>query len=239
MSYATRIEIPGVYDLVEQRLRSGRSVRMGFHDRHLSLTALHGSIYKYGIQLCGYNVLADRVLLALIPSRPRAIGLALMNADHAFVRRFDQIHREALSFWRRPFHSCPFADEVAWSVMRYVDIASVRARNANPLDPHALTSAAEHAGLLRHGLLTAPPERLPHPAAWRAFIESRSDERFVEALELCLRTGMTRSNRRVAGASIRPASSGRVCSMADVRRRGSQFMMLCRRRRPSMAQPRV
>ena len=190
MSHGTRIEIPGMYHLVERRLCRGRPAPMGFHDRQLSLAALHGSIYKYGIQLCAYNMLSDRVLLALIPSRPRAISLALLNADQAFVRRFDQIHREVMARWRRPFHCCPFDDEVAWPVMRYVDIAPVRSRHANPLDLHALSSAAEHAGLLRHGLLTAPPERLPHPAAWRAFIESPGDARFVEALELCLRTGM-------------------------------------------------
>jgi hypothetical protein len=190
MSHVAGIEIPGMYHLVEQRLCRGRPAEMGFHDRHLSLAAIHGSIYRHGIQLCAYNMLSDRVLLALIPSRPRAIRLALLNADHAFVRRFDHIHREVLSLRPRPFHCCPFADEVAWSVMRYVDIASVPSGHANPLDPHALSSASEHAGLLRHGLLTAPPERLPHPAAWRAFIDSSGDARFVEALELCLRTGM-------------------------------------------------
>jgi len=96
-------------------------------------------------------------------------------------------------------------------VLRYVDMASAR-DGGKPFDPHALSSAAEHAALLSRGLLTAPPQRLPHPAGWRAFLETPEDERFVQALELCLRTGkpfgpfpFVRRVEEACGRRVRPA----------------------------------
>jgi len=189
MRHMPRFEVPGAFHLVEQRVRGGQSSLKEFHDRHLSLAMIHGSIYKYGIQLGGYNILSDRVLLVLIPKQPDAIRLALMDAGRSPVRRPDEIHHRASPFWERGYCACPFADEVAWRVLRYVDMASVRVRGGEPLDRHALNSAAEHAGFLTHGLLTAPPERLPNPAVWDVYVGSPEDEKFVQALELCLRTG--------------------------------------------------
>ena len=212
MSHVARFEVPGVYHLVEQRVRRDLRAPLEFHERHLSLAALHGSMYKYGIQLCGYNILSDRVLLAVIPEYPRAISLAMMNAAHNFIRRFNEIHHQVAPLWQSQYHSCPFADEVARPVLRYVDRASVRTGDCKPFDPHALSSATEHAGFLTHGLLTAPPEWLPHTADWRAFIESPEDEMFVQALELCLRTGkpfgpfpFVRKVEQACGRHVRPA----------------------------------
>ena len=212
MSHVARVEVPGMLHLVEQRVRRELRAPVEFHDRHLCLATLHGSLYKYGIQLCGYNILSDRVLLAVIPPHPHAISLALMNADHNFVRRFNEIHHRVAPFWQSSYGCCPFADEVAWRVLRYVDMASVRMGDGEPFDPHALSSAAEHAGFLTHGLLTAPPERLPHTADWRDFVESPEDERFVQALELCLRTGkpfgpfpFARKVEQACGRRARPA----------------------------------
>ena len=198
--------------LVEQRVRRELRAPVEFHDRHLCLATLHGSLYKYGIQLCGYNILSDRVLLAVIPQHPLAISLALMNADHNFTRRFNEIHNQVAPFWQSRYDCCPFANEVAWRVLRYVDVASVRMGDGKPFDPHAWSSAAEHAGLVSQGLLTAPPARLPNPAGWHAFLESPEDERFVLALELCLRTGkpfgpfpFVRKVEQLCGRRIRPA----------------------------------
>jgi len=210
MSHLPRVEVPGAFHLVEQRVRGGQSVLKEFHDRHLSLATIHGSIYRYGIQLCGYNILSDRVLLVLIPKQPDAIGLALMNADRSSVGRSDETHRRVPPFWERRYLACPFADEAAWRVLRYVDRASVP-DGEKPFDRHALNSAAEHAGFLTHGLLTAPPERLPSPVAWRAFVDWPEDEKFVQALELCLRTGrpfgplsFVRKVEEACGRHVRP-----------------------------------
>jgi hypothetical protein len=197
---------------VEQRVRRDLRVPLEFHDRYLLLVTLHGSLYMCGVWLCAYNILPDRVLLALIPERPRAIGLAIADADRSFVRRFNEIHHQVAPLWQSRYHSCPFADEVARPVLRYVDRASVRTGDGKPFDPHALSSATEHAGFLTHGLLTAPPEWLPHTADWRAFIESPEDEMFVQALELCLRTGkpfgpfpFVRKVEQACGRHVRPA----------------------------------
>jgi len=212
MSHIPRFELPGAFHLVEQRVRRGQSALKEFHDRHLSLARIHGSIYRYGIQLCGYNILSDRVLLVLIPTQPGAISLALMNADRSSVRRSNDIHRRVPPFWERRYLACPFADEVVWRVLRYVDMASVRVSGGEPLDRHALNSAAEHAGFLTHGLLTAPPERLPNPAVWDVYVGSPEDEKFVQALELCLRTGrpfgplsFVRKVEEACGRRVRPA----------------------------------
>jgi hypothetical protein len=183
------IEVPGMYHLVQQRVRAGRPGLTQFHDRLLTLAALHGSVFRSGMQLCGYNVLSDRVLLVVIPTRPRATGLARFNLNPTFLGRFDEIHRGVAPYWERRHESCPFADEAAWSVLRYVDIGPVRHKHVRAADPHALNSAAEHAGLLVRGLLTAPREKLPRPQAWQAFIESEEDRRFVQVLEQCLRAG--------------------------------------------------
>jgi hypothetical protein len=188
VSYVPRLEVPGVFHLVELRVRSGQIELEEFHNRLLAVAALHGSIFRCGIQLWGYNILSNRVLLVVVPLRPHAIGPALMNADYRFARRFKEAQRRALPFWERGYLACPFADEVAWRVLRYVDMASVP-EGGDVLDSHALSSAAEHAGLLKYGLLTAPPERLPSPMAWRAFLFSHEDEQFGQALEFCLRTG--------------------------------------------------
>ena len=211
MSHIPRVEVPGVFHLVEQRVRGGQSALKEFHDRRLSLAMIHGSIYRHGIQLCGYNILADRVLLVLIPSHPDAIGLALMDADRGSFRRSDEIHHRVSPFWDRGYFACPFADEVAWHVLRYVDRAS-EPHGPTPVDRHALNSAAEHAGLLTHGLLTAPPERLPLPIAWEAFVDTPDDEKFVQALEFCLRTGrpfgpssFVRKVEEACGHRARPA----------------------------------
>jgi hypothetical protein len=211
MRYMPRFEVPGAFHLVERRVRGGQPALSEFHDRHLSLAMIHGSIYKYGIQLCGYNILSDRVLLVLIPTRPEAIGLALMNADRSSVRRFNETHHRVSPFWERSYFACPLADEVAWRVMRYVDMASVRVSGGEPFDRHASNSAAEHAGFLTHGLLTAPPQRLPSPIAWRAFVDLPEDEKFVQALDLCLRTGkpfgplpFVRKVEEACGRRVRP-----------------------------------
>jgi hypothetical protein len=212
MSHIPRVEVPGAFHLVERRVRGGQSALKEFRDRHLSLARIHGSMYRYGVQLCGYNILADRVLLVLIPQQPDAIGHALMDAGHSSVRRSDEIHHRISSFWEPGYFACPFADEVAWRVLRYVDMASVRVSGGEPLDRHALNSAAEHAGFLTHGLLTAPPERLPNPAVWDIYVGSTEDERFVQALESCLRTStpfgplsFVRSVREARGRRVRPA----------------------------------
>ena len=52
MSHVARIEAPGMFHLVEQRVRRDLHAPLEFHDRHLSLATLHASIYKYGIHLC-------------------------------------------------------------------------------------------------------------------------------------------------------------------------------------------
>jgi hypothetical protein len=201
-----------MFHLVEQRVRRDPHLRLEYHDRFLALATLRGSIYKYGILLCGYNILSDRVLLVVIPRRPHAISLALMNAGCNLIRRFNEIHHQVAPFWQSRYDSCPFADEVAWPVLRYVDLASVRTNVSDPFDPCALSSAAEHAGVLSHGLLSVPPERLPHPIRWRAFLESPEDERFVQALALCLRTGkpfgpfsFVRRVEEACGRRVRPA----------------------------------
>ena len=177
MSQIPHFELPGVLHLVELQVRTGQTGPNESRCRLVAIATLHGSIFKHGIQLWGYNILSDRVLLVVVPLRPHVIGPALTEVRH-----------RALPFWDRGYLACPFADEVAWRVLRYVDWASVN-DGGDPLDPHALNSAAEHAGFLRHGLLTAPPERLPSPMAWRAFLFSHEDEQFVQALEFCLRTG--------------------------------------------------
>jgi hypothetical protein len=225
MSHMPRVELPGAFHLVERRVRGGQSALKEFHDRHLSLAMLHGSIYRYGIQLCGYNILSDRVLLVLIPKQPDAIGLALMDADRSSVRRYHGLHHPASPVWERGYLACPFADEVAWRVLRYVDMASVRVSGGEPFDRHALNSAAEHAGFLTHGLLTAPPERLPSPIPWRAFVDWPEDEKFVQALELCLRTGrpfgplsFVRRVEEACGRRVRPACLTWPGLFDDVRR---------------------
>lgn len=125
MSHVARVEIPGAYHLVEQRVRRDLRAPLEFHERHLCLAAFHGSIFKYGIRLCGYNILSDRLLLAVIPEHPRAISLAMMNAAHNLVRRFNEIHHRVAPLWQNRYYICPFADELAPPVLRYVDRASV------------------------------------------------------------------------------------------------------------------
>lgn len=212
MSHVARVEIPGAYHLVEQRVRRDLRASLEFHERHLCLAALHGSIYKYGIQLCGYNILSDRVLLAVIPERPRAIGLALMDADRSFVRRFNKIHHQVAPFWQRSYRSCLVAENVTWPVLRYIDAASVQSGIRDPFDPRSLSSAAEHAGLPASRFLTAPRRRLPDPAAWRGYLSGREDEAFLHALELCLKTGkpfgpfpFVRKVEGACGRRVRPA----------------------------------
>jgi hypothetical protein len=189
VSHYARIEVPGTFHLVEQRVCHDPHAQMEIGDRELSLATLHASIHRYGIQLCGYNVLSDRVLLALIPARPRTIGLALLNADRTFVGRFNQIHSRVAPFWQHTYNCCPFSDDVAKSVLRYVDVASVRTCDSRPGDGPGLNSADEHGGLLTRGVLTAMPGRLPPTGTWHAWLESSEDKRFVRALEQCLRTG--------------------------------------------------
>jgi len=189
MNHNPRIEVPGLFHLVERRIRRGRPALNEFRDRHLSLATIHGSMYKHGIQICGYNILPDRVLLVLVPKTPDAIGPALADADRPPVRPYDEFHHPVSPSWERDYLACPFPDEVSWRVLRYVDMASVRVSGGDPLDRHALNSAVEHAGLARHGLLTAPPERMPNQAAWPIFVGTPEDERFMQVLELCLRTG--------------------------------------------------
>jgi hypothetical protein len=201
-----------MFHLVERRVRRDLHVPLEFHDRHLSLAILHGSIRKYGLYLCGYNILSDRVLLVVIPSQPRAIGTALMNADCCFVRRFNEIHHRVSPFWQQGYYSCSFAGEVAWRVLRYVDTASLRNGGDDPFGPQSLCSAAEHAGLLPRSHLTAPSARLPRSEEWRAFLETPEDEDFVQALELCLRTGkpfgpfpFVRRVEEACGRRVRPS----------------------------------
>jgi hypothetical protein len=175
--------------LVEQRVRRDLRAPVEFRDRHLTFTTLYGSIYKHRIMLCGYNVLSDRVLLVVIPWHPNDISHALFNASYSLFRRFNEIHHQVAPFWQGRYSSCPFADEVAWPVLRYVDRASERDDVCDPFDPCALNSAAEHAGIRSCAMLTATPERLPHPELWHRFLGAPEEERFVQALELCLRTG--------------------------------------------------
>jgi len=177
MSYVPRLEVPGVFHLVELQVRGGQTGLSEFHSRLLAVAALHGSIFKHAIQLWGYSIASDRVLLVLVPLRPHVIGSALAEAHH-----------RVLSFWGRGYFVCPFAAELTWRVLRYVDRTSVR-DGGDLLDPQALNSAAEHAGFLTRGLLTAPPERLPDPMAWRAFVGTPEHELFGQTLEFCLRTG--------------------------------------------------
>ncbi len=211
MSHACHPEVPGALHLVELRARSGQTYLQDFRTRFLAAATLHGCIYQHDTKLCGYNILFDRVLLVLIPEQPGAISLALTNAERSIVRRFDH---QVTPVLERGYHVCPFADEVSWQVLRYVDLASLP-DGANPLDPHALSSAAEHAGFLKHGLLTAPPERLPNPAAWPAFLGEPEEKEFIEALELCLRTGkpfgppqFVRTFRQACGRSVRSSCLG-------------------------------
>jgi len=178
-----------LFHLVERRIRRGRPALNEFRDRHLSLATIHGSMYKHGIQICGYSILPDRILLVLIPNEPETIGLALSDADRTPVRPYNEFHHPVSPSWERDYLACPFADEVSWRVLRYVDMASVRVSGGDPLDRHALNSAVEHAGLARHGLLTAPPERMPNQAAWPIFVGTPEDEKFTQVLELSLRTG--------------------------------------------------
>jgi hypothetical protein len=201
-----------MFHLVEQRVRRDLPVPLEFHDRLQALAAFHGSIRKYGLELCACHVLSDRVLLAVIPAYPHAIGLALTNASQNFARRFNEIHGRVAPVWQGRYGCCPFAKEVAWPVLRYVDLASVPTDGGGPFDPRALGSAAEHAGVVAHGLLTAPLGRLPNPLIWRAYLESPQDERLVQALELCLRTGkpfgpfpFVRKVEQACGRRIRPA----------------------------------
>jgi len=212
VSHVARVEVPGTLHLVEQRVRRELPASVEFHDRFVALAMLHDSIYTHGVQLCAYNVLSDRVLLVVIPMHRHASGLALMNADHNFVRCFNTIHRRVAPLWESRYDCCPFADEVAWPVLRYVDLASVRAGDESPFGRQALSSAPEHAGLLTRGLLTVPPERFLSTARWRAYLESPEDERFVQALELCLRTGkpfgpfsFVRKVEQACGRRVRPA----------------------------------
>jgi hypothetical protein len=193
-------------------VRRDLHVPLEFHDRYLSLAILHGSIRKYGLYLCGYSILSDRMLLVVIPSQPRVIGAALVNADSCFVRRFNEIHHRVSPFWQQGYCSCSFAAEVAWRVLRYVDTASERNGGDDPFGPHSLCSAAEHAGLLPRAHLTAPPARLPRPEEWRAFLETPEDQEFVRALELCLRTGkpfgpfpFVRRVEEACGRRVRPS----------------------------------
>lgn len=151
-----------MFHLVELCIRSDSRSAAEFRDRHLTFTTLYGSIYKHGIMLCGYNVLSDRVLLVVIPWHHH-ISQALFNASYSLFRRFNEIHHQVAPFWQGRYSSCPFADEVAWPVLRYVDWASERGDVCDPFDPCALNSAAEHAGIRSRAMLTAPPERLPHP----------------------------------------------------------------------------
>jgi hypothetical protein len=188
VSHSYRLEVPGAFHLVELQVRGGQTGVNEFRSRQLAIAALHGSIFECGIQLWGYSVLSDRVLLVVVPFGAHAIGRALMNADRRFVRRFSSAHYQALPFWERGYSVCPLADEVAWRVLRYVDRVSMP-DGSDPLDPYAPNSAAEHAGLVKHGLLTAPPECLPSPVAWPVFLCSPEDEDFGQALEFCLRTG--------------------------------------------------
>ncbi|HTW92972.1 MAG TPA: hypothetical protein VMH22_14870 [bacterium] len=212
MSHIARIEVPGAFHLVEQRARYDRHASMDFGDRQISLGMLRDSLYRYGIGLCGYNILADRTLLVVIPAHSRTISLALLNADRSFVRRFNQIHNQVGPHWQRTYNCCPFSDEVSRSVLRYVDIASVQERDARPDDKFWLNSADEHSGLLARGLLTATLGRLPLPGPWHAWLESPEDKTFVLAMEQCLRTGkpfgafaFVRMVEQVCGRRTRPA----------------------------------
>jgi hypothetical protein len=189
VSHAARVEVPGVFHLVEQRVRRDLRTHMETADRHLSLAVLGSSLDIYGIQLCGYNILSDWVLVVLIPAHVPTISLALQFADRTFVRLFNQLHHRVSPLWQHPYHCCPFSNEVSRSVLRYVDKASMRADDVRPGDGRELNSAGEHAGLLACGLLTAQSDRMPPTGPWHAWLESHEDERFVLALEQCLRTG--------------------------------------------------
>jgi hypothetical protein len=122
------------------------------------------------------------------------------------------LHHRSTPLWDGPYNCCAFADGVIWPVLRYVDMASVRASDTWPFARHALSSAAEHAGQIG-GYVTAPLDRLPPVEQWRAWLESPQDRKFVLALEQCLRTGkpfgpfsFVRKVERACGRRLRTAS---------------------------------
>ena len=188
MSHLARIEVPGVFHLVEQRVRHELPPLSRIHERVLYIILLRHCLREYGVQLCGHNVLPRRVLLALIPERPGTIGRALWDASRLFVGWSNLRYRRYTPLWGGTYRCCPFADEVAWAVMRYVDLALVLAGGDSPAARRTWSSAAEHAGECG-SFLTAPRDRLPAAEHWRAWLESPQDGEFVLALEQCLRTG--------------------------------------------------
>ena len=212
MSHIARVEVPGAFHLVEQRLRSGQPPLSRFPERILSLLMLHHCLRERGVQLCGYNFLPRRTLLVLIPAQAGAIGRAIFDADLMFAGLAKLIRHRFTPLWEGTYKCCPFSDDVIWSVLRYVDMASVRAYDTWPFARRALSSAAEHTGQTG-GYLTVLIDRLPPVEQWRAWLESPQDREFVLALEQCLRTGkpfgpfsFVRKVEQACGRRLRPAS---------------------------------
>jgi hypothetical protein len=187
VSRISRVEMPGSLHLVEQRLFPALPARSWYHERGASLALLRYSLRGSGVSLCGYNLMPRRTLLVLIPNRPGAIGRVLAGADRLLADLFYRVHRRYTPLWEQRYDCCPFADTVAWSVLRYVDLATARG-NQQPSGKAVLNSAAEHADGVSTWL-TAPRDRLPPSEHWREWLNLPQDKTFVRALEMCLRTG--------------------------------------------------
>jgi hypothetical protein len=188
MSHIARVEVPGMFHLVEQPVRSELRLQSRLIERRLSAVMYRHYLGGQGVQLCGFNFLPSRTLLVLVPARRGAIGRAMYDADHMFAGLSRHIHHRSMRHWEGPYNCCPFSDEAAWSVLRYVDMASVRPSETWPFAPRAFSSAAEHASQTRW-CLTAPLDRLPATERWRAWLKLPQDKKLVIALKQCLRTG--------------------------------------------------
>ena len=203
--------MPGAFHLVEQRLRSGLPPFSRFPERTMSMLMLRHCLRERGVQLCGYNFLPRRTLLVLIPAQTGAIGRAIFDADFILAELARRTRRRSTPLWEGTYKCCPFSDDVIWPVLRYVDMASVRAGDTWPLARQALSSAAEHTGQ-PGGFVAAPLDRLPPVEGWSAWLELPQDKKLVFALEQCLRTGkpfgpfpFVREVEQACGRRLRPA----------------------------------
>jgi hypothetical protein len=188
MSHIARVEVPGTLHLVEQRVRNDLGFQSRFPERRLSAVMYRYVLGEREVQLCGFNFLPSRTLLVVVPTRRGAIARSMFDADLLFAALLRNMYHRSTSPWEGRYNCCPFADEVAWSVLRYVDMASVRPSETWPFARRAFSSAAEHAGQMRT-YLTAPLDRLPPSGSWRAWLGLPQDKKLVVALEHCLRTG--------------------------------------------------
>jgi hypothetical protein len=161
--------MPGVYHMVEQRLRGDLPAR-SCYERGACLVLLSSCLREHEVSLCAYNTLPRRTLLVLIPARSGAIGRGIACADRMLAGLYGAAHHRFTPLWEDKYNCCPFADEVAWSVMRYVDQALARG-NPRLVGNWAVNSAVEHASGIS-GFLTAPRDRLPSAEDWRSCLDS-------------------------------------------------------------------